>query len=100
MVGQMKYIKECGLCDTKIHEVVNGKLRRTGEYHEVDVTLSDLSKMTVGVCSVHTEPAREQLPLISNKVKQGWMEEVSFGIGNEEWVQSVGLKLEITGVAR
>lgn len=100
MVGQMKYPKECALCETPVHDLVDGKLRRNGEYHEVTLALSDLSKMKVAVCSMHAEPAKDQLPLIAMKVKQGWMEEVAFGIGNESWVRETGMKLEVTGVVR
>lgn len=100
MVGMMKYPKECALCETPVHNVVDGRLRRNGEYHEVVLTLSDLSKMKVAVCSIHTEPTKDQLPMVAQKVKQGWMEEVAFGIGNKDWLENTGLKLEIVGVER
>jgi hypothetical protein len=100
MIGQMKYKRECAVCPTEVHKVVNGKLRKSDEYHEVNLKLSDLYVMKVAVCSQHTEPTKDQLAVISNKVKQGWMEEVAFGIGNEDWVKNVGLKIEVTGVAR
>ena len=89
----MKYKKECVLCTTNIWDSHKGRLKKNSEYGEIRVRLDNGSVMTVGVCENHREPTSKELPLIMAKVHGGWMEEVSFGIGNESWVKDVGLKL-------
>jgi len=63
MVEQMRLKQECAVCPVKVHQVVNGKLRRTDEYKEIDLKMSDLSVMRVAVCSQHTDPTRGLLVL-------------------------------------
>lgn len=98
MIELMKIKRECAVCPTKIWEVTGEKLRKTPEYNEVDVRLDNLSKMTVGVCSKHLKPKKSDLDIMTEKSHQGWLEEVAFGIGNEDWVKNTGLKLKVTGV--
>lgn len=98
MIELMKQKQECGLCQTKIWEVVGEKLKKTDEYNEVDVQLDNQSKMTVGVCRRHVKPKQSDLPIMTEKAHQGWLEELAFGVGNKEWVDSVGLKINIIGV--
>ena len=99
MISEMKTKKECGVCQTRIWEVRGEKLRKTSEYGEIDVLLSNDSKMTVGVCSKHHEPKDLELAIITEKTHQGWLEEVAFGIGNKKWVKEVGVNLTAVGIA-
>lgn len=85
---------ECGVCTTPIWHRVGGKLKRTPEYNEVIVNLSNLSKMSVGVCSKHTKPTKLELNMITEKTQQGWLEEVASGEGNEDWVRNCGVHLK------
>lgn len=94
----LKRKTECAVCDTKIWEHNGVKLVKTSEYNEIDAQMSDLSKMTVGVCSKHLTPKKLELDIMTEKTHQGWTEEVVFGLGNDEWVKEVGLKLKIVGV--
>lgn len=98
MIELMKQKQECGLCQTKIWEVAGEKLRKTDEYNEVDVQLDNQSKMTVGVCSRHAKPKDKDLPIMTEKIHQGWLEELAFGVGNTDWVNQIGLKINIIGV--
>lgn len=95
----LKIKLECTLCETRIWEPAGSKLRKTPEYNEVVVNLSDQSRMKVGVCSKHTSPDESQLKLIREKNLAGWMEEIKLGVGNEKWVREKGSKLEIVGIA-
>lgn len=95
----MKYKMSCGVCDTRIWRLVDEKMRKTDEYHEVDVKLDNGSKMTVGVCSRHTKLDGLGLRLMTERLHDGWKEELAFGLGNEEWVREVGDKLIVSGVA-
>lgn len=96
----MKYKKECVLCPTEIWSSHNGRLKKNDEYGEARVRLDNGSIMTVGVCTKHREVKVSELPLIMAKVQQGWTEEVAFGIGNEAWVQNVGMKLTALELAK
>ncbi len=98
MIELMKQKQECGLCQTKIWEVAGEKLRKTDEYNEVDVQLDNQSRMTVGVCHAHSTVKEEDLSIMTEKIHQGWLEELAFGIGNESWVKNTGLKINIIGV--
>lgn len=99
MINLMKQKQECLVCPTQIWATQGMKLKKTPEYNEVDVLLDNDSKMTAGVCSKHTKPKDLELKIMTEKTRQGWLEEVAFGVGNEEWVQTVGIKLNIVGVA-
>lgn len=94
----MKLKAECAACPVKIWEIVDSKFKKTKEYNEIDVKLNDLSKMTVGVCPKHLKPRKLDLQIMTEKIHQGWLEEIAFDIGNKEWVKNTGLNLEIVGV--
>lgn len=98
MIENLKTKTECAICPVKLWEVKGMKLKKTKEYNEIDVQLSDLSRMTIGVCSKHLKPKKLDLKIMTEKNRQGWLEEVAFGIGSEDWVKNYGLKLKITGV--
>lgn len=93
----MKIKTECSVCPTKIWYFNGAKLKKTNEYHEVDVIMNDGSSMTTGVCSKHTNPKKLEITMMTEKLHQGWLEEVAFGIGNEEWVRDKGMSLAVTG---
>lgn len=99
MINDMKIKKECAVCQRAIWEVVGTRLKKTSEYNEVNVRMNNLTTMTVGVCSEHTKPGKLELAMITEKAHQGWLEEVAFGVGEEQWVKEVGLQLEAVGVA-
>lgn len=96
----LKNKRECGVCSTAIfdYDSTTGKLKKSSEYNEVDVKMSDKSVMTLGVCSKHTELAETDYSLITKKVHDGWREEVAYGIGNKAWVEKTGLNLTVVGV--
>lgn len=96
--NHLKYKFECGICDTRIWDYQNGKIKKTPEYREIDVRLSDLTNMTVGVCSRCIKPKKHDLLSMTEKMRRGWVEEVAFGFGNAEWVKNKGLSLEIVGL--
>lgn len=93
---------ECGVCDTRLYDEVEREGRKSykknAEYHEVDVTLSDLTGMTVGVCSEHLHPTKFELLEMTDRMHDGWREEVLLGVGNPEWVTNTGLSLQVVGV--
>lgn len=89
---------ECAVCPTKIWHYDGVRLKKTEEYNEIEVKLNILSKMTVGVCSKHLTPQKKDLKTMTNKIHQGWLEELALGIGNEQWVRDEGLKLQVVGV--
>lgn len=95
MIREMKYPKECTLCETQTKHVVDGKLKNTEEYNEVFLKLNNGSKMKVAVCNKHKDPKDEDYPKVMDKVRMGWAEEVAFGVGNEDWVKTIGKQLEI-----
>lgn len=97
MLEHLKVKTECAACDTPIWAYNGIKLKKTDNYQEIDVDVSDGSKMRVGVCPRHTAPKKLDLQVMTEKIHQGWLEEVAFGIGNKEWVEAKGLHLEITG---
>lgn len=96
----LKNKRECGVCSTAIFEYDSktGKLRKSAAYNEVDVMMSDKSVMTLGVCLNHTKLAETDMPVITKKVHDGWLEEVAYGIGNKAWVNKTGLNLAVVGV--
>lgn len=98
MIETMRFPFECGICETPIRKIELGKLVKTDEYHEVDVKLNTLSFMTVGVCSKHKNPKKEDFIKMEHKAKLGWQEEVERGIGNKEWLHETGMNLKIVGV--
>lgn len=99
-MNNMKYPFECSLCETKIREFVNGKIRKTEEYNEIDLKINDGSNMTTAVCSKHTKPRTLDFPKIMRKIQAGWQEEVDHGLGNKEWVETIGSKIIITGLKK
>ena len=98
MVEHTKIKNQCSVCETRIWEYDGVKIKKTPEYHETDVALNNGTLMTTGVCSKHTRPKGVDFAIMTEKMHQGWLEEVAFGIGNKQWVDSVGMKLEVTGV--
>jgi hypothetical protein len=90
---------ECSACDTPIWQPGKVGYEHSSEYNEVTVKLNDLSKMKIGVCSKHTKPNKKDLTKMTSKTIEGWLEEIALGVGNKEWVTSVGTKLIIVGVA-
>lgn len=98
MVDMMKIKTECAVCPTKIWKFNGVKLKKTPEYNELDVKLNDLSNMTVGVCSQHLSPKKLELTTMTEKIHQGWLEEVALGVGEEQWVKEKGLKLEVVSL--
>lgn len=99
MITEMKITLECGVCATPIRERVGKKVKKTSEYREIVVNLNNLSRMSVGVCSKHTSPTKLELDMITQKVRQGWMEEVALGVGNREWVESRGVNIKAVSLA-
>lgn len=97
MLENTKIKQQCGVCDRAIWEYNGVKLKKTPEYNQIDVDLNNGTRMTVGVCSNHTKPKKMELKIMTEKMHQGWLEEVAFGIGNEEWVNQVGTKLQVVG---
>lgn len=95
----IKIKAECIACETPIHTKSGRKWKKGPEYNERRVNLNDGSQMTIGVCKQHlTQPL--ELNSITKKAHEGWLEEIKLGIGNTEWIQKIGLKLKITGVAQ
>lgn len=97
-IQNFKIKTECSLCPTKIWEYNGIKLKKTSEYHEATVKMDNLSQMKIGVCAAHSKIKKSDLPIIEAKTKQGWLEEVALGIGNEDWVKKTGSKLKVVGV--
>jgi hypothetical protein len=99
-MNSTKYKRECSVCDTKIHDFdkLTNKYKKNGEYHELEVELSDHSIMTVGVCSAHKSAGEQEFPVMTDRVHRGWLEEVAAGTGNKQWVKEVGLNLEVVAV--
>lgn len=93
----MKIKTECALCPQKIWEYNGIKFRKTEEYNETEVKLNDLSTMVVGVCSAHIKLKKSDYPLVTEKMHQGWLEELAFGIGHDEWIKTKGMQLEVVG---
>jgi hypothetical protein len=54
--------------------------------------------MKVGVCAKHQKPLVADMPNMTKKAHDGWLEEVAMGSGNVDWVQNKGLKLNIIGI--
>jgi len=98
MTENFRIKTECAVCPTKIWRLEGTRLKKTEEYHEIKVRLNDLSNMTVGVCSKHIKLDKTGLTLMTEKIHQGWLEEVALGIGNEGWVRNKGTSLEVVGV--
>lgn len=98
MMETMKYAFECAVCETKIRVIEDGRLIKTEDYNEIELKLNTLSFITVGVCSKHTKPKKDELVQIEKKVKLGWQEEIERGIGNPEWVKNTGMHLKIVGI--
>src|SRR3990167_7167012 len=98
MIESLEIKIQCAVCPTRIWEVSGMRLKKTPEYHEIDVRLNNSSKMTVGVCSQHLKPKKLELAMMTEKIHQGWLEELAFGLGNEEWVRTEGTILKVTGV--
>lgn len=94
---QIKIKTECSVCPTKIWEYSGIKFKKTSEYHEADVKMSDLSTMTIGVCSRHRKLKKSDYPIVTEKTHQGWLEEVAFGIGHDSWVKNKGIHLKVVG---
>lgn len=98
MLTHMKTKQQCGICETAVWDVVGDKLKKNNEYNEIHVSLDNLSKMKVAVCSKHMSPDKTALKLMTEKMHRGWQEEVDFGLGNKDWVSHVGSKLTVVGV--
>lgn len=93
-----KIKKECLVCPVNIWEYNGVKLKKTPEYNETHVKLNNGSKMKIGVCSQHISPKKKDYPVMTEKNRQGWLEELALGIGNKKWVMEHGSKLEVIGV--
>lgn len=98
MLDNFKIKTECAVCSTKIWAYDGFKLKKTDEYNEATVKLNNLSNMAVGVCGRHSKLKKSDLPIITEKNHQGWLEEVALGIGKKEWVNEVGSKLRAVGI--
>lgn len=98
MIEHFRVKNECAVCATPIWQYDGIKRKKTEQYNEASVMLNNESRMTVGVCNSHKQLKQFDLPLITEKARQGWLEEVALGIGKKEWVNNVGLKLEAVGV--
>ena len=96
---QVRIKLECSVCTTPIWQKADIGYEKSPEYNELVVKLNDLSKMKIGVCSKHTEPNKKDLTKMNQKILEGWIEEVALGIGNKEWVDSIGSKIKIMEVA-
>jgi len=96
----LKNKRECGVCNIAIfdYDSKTGTLKKSDEYNEIDVKMSDKSVMTLGVCSKHTKLEEGDYSTITKKVHDGWREEVAYGIGNKAWVEKTGLNLAVVGV--
>lgn len=99
-MNKLRVKTECVSCPTPIWRLKRGKYEKTPEYSEVSVVLNDGSEMTVGVCSIHTDPDKSALGLMAIKLRRGWQEEVDIGAGNAEWLANAGSRLTVTGVIR
>lgn len=66
----------CVLCSKQliVKEFIDGieQMRNTPEHNEVEVLLSDNSKMRICVCKTCTPTVADNLPLIMDKVLKGW----------------------------
>lgn len=96
---ELKVKKECMVCPTNIWEYNGVKYVKTDAYNETDVKLHDGSRMTIGVCPKHVKVKLQDLPLINQKLQQGWLEEVALGIGDDSWVKQKAHKITAVGAA-
>lgn len=99
MVQNFRVKLECAVCPTRIWDSTGTHLKKTGEYNEVDVRLSDGTLMTTGVCSEHVALKGGDLLKMTEKMRKGWLEEVALNIGDGGWVHGKGVKLVVEAVA-
>lgn len=88
---------ECIVCPTKIWEQSGRKYKKTAQYHEIDTELNNGSTMTVGVCPKHQILSPEDIPTLNEKLQQGWLEELTLGIGDRKWIKEKANKLTVIG---